>query len=305
MTSPPRAPNVGSLLVVSGAALFGTVGTARVLGPEAPSISVSSVRLALAALVLLVLAMPHGSFELRRAATTPAIWVAGLSQAAFNVTFFGAVTRSGVALGTLVAIGCTPLLTGLLARHVTRTWLLVTTLALAGLAALLGGDLGRGSTSVSGLLFALGASASYATFIKASSTLASSPVAMPARLAAIFSVAALSLAPALAMTDSAWALTVEGTGMVLYLSLAATVLAYNLFNRGLGLVDPGTAATFALTEPLVAAVLGVVVLEEHLSPLSWLGATVVLVALLLMIRVSASDRSRTQSARDRTCRELP
>ncbi|MBA2573538.1 MAG: EamA family transporter, partial [Nocardioidaceae bacterium] len=290
----PGNSGTGSLLVISGAALFGTVGTARLLGPAAPAVSVSAVRLALAAAVLLVLAGMHGAAPLVAASRLPAVWVAGVAQAAFNVTFFGAVTRSGVALGTLVAIGCTPVLTGLIAGRVTRAWAMATGLALVGLAALLGGDLGNGAT-ISGLLFALGASASYAIFITASSALASSPVAMPAKLAAIFVVAALSLSPALGVSDLAWVTTADGFGMVLYLAVAATVLAYNLFNRGLRTVEPGTAATLALVEPLVAAMLGVVVLSEQLSPLSWLGAGVVLVALLLMVRVAAPELAQSSA----------
>jgi len=170
---------------------------------------------------------------------------------------------------------------------------MATGLALVGLAALLSGDLGNDAT-ISGLLFALGASASYAIFITASSALALSPVAMPAKLAAIFVVAGLSLSPALFVSDLEWVATADGFGMALYLAVAATVLAYSLFNRGLRTVEPGTAATLALVEPLVAAMLGVVILGEQLSPLSWLGATVVLLALLLMVRASAPqspDRS--------------
>jgi len=299
MTSRPRAAGTGSLLVVFGAALFGTVGTARLLGPAAPAVSVSAVRLALAAAVLVVLAGFHGVGPLVSASRLPAVWVAGIAQAIFNVTFFAAVTRSGVALGTLVAIGCTPVLTGLMTRRVSREWVMATGVALAGLAALLGGDL-RGGASLGGVLFALGASASYATFITASSALASSDVAMDARLAVIFGIAALSMSPALAVSDLTWVTSVDGAGMALYLALAATVVAYNLFNRGLRTVEPGTAATLALVEPLVAALLGVVVLGEYLSPLSWLGAGVVLVALLLMVRTSEvepQDRTQVPSSR--------
>ncbi|MBA3265829.1 MAG: EamA family transporter [Nocardioidaceae bacterium] len=299
MTSRPRAAGTGWLLVVFGAALFGTVGTARLLGPAAPAVSVSAVRLALAAAVLVVLAGFHGVGPLVSASRLPAVWVAGIAQAIFNVTFFAAVTRSGVALGTLVAIGCTPVLTGLMTRRVSREWVMATGVALAGLAALLGGDL-RGGASLGGVLFALGASASYATFITSSSALASSDVAMDARLAVIFGIAALSMSPALAVSDLTWVTSVDGAGMALYLALAATVVAYNLFNRGLRTVEPGTAATLALVEPLVAALLGVVVLGEYLSPLSWLGAGVVLVALLLMVRTSEvepQDRPQVPSSR--------
>jgi DME family drug/metabolite transporter len=305
------ATRAGTLYVVGGAALFGTIGTARLLGPSAPAPSVSAVRLALASVLLLGLASRQGMTSLAAAWRLPPVWVAGFAQASFNITFLSAVTQAGVAVGTLVAIGCTPILTGLLSRQVTRAWLAATALAIMGLALLLSQGLGHG-VSVAGLLWALGASASYATFILASNALGPSMLTMETKLAAIFVVAAGCLSPAFALTSLTWVRTGSGATMVVYLAVAATVLAYSLFNRGLRTVPPGHAATLALTEPLIAAVLGVLVLGERLSALSWLGAVVVLLALVVMIRVSAAAPPRGRESRPerpemtrREAREVP
>lgn len=275
----------GAPLVIAAAALFGTVGTARVLGPDADSASVGALRLLVAAALLLVLARPYGWSTLGTAWRLPGVWVAGVAQAAFNLAFFGAVSRAGVAVSSLVAIGCTPILTGLASRRLTRNWLVATALALLGLTALLSQGLGSGVTWA-GVGFAFGASVSYATFILASSRLSRSPVDITVKLAAIFTVAAMVLAPALLLLPLGWAGSVSGAAMVLYLAVAATVLAYNLFNRGLRTLAPGTAATLGLAEPVVATALGVVVLGERLSPLGWLGAAVVIAALTVMVRAT-------------------
>jgi DME family drug/metabolite transporter len=265
--------------------LFGTIGTARVLGPAASSASVGAVRLILAAGLLLLIAMPHGFGTVRQAWRLPGVWLAGGAQAAFNITFLGAVTRAGVAVGTLVAIGCTPILTGLISRQWTRSWLKATGLALLGLTALMSQGLGHHS-NVSGILYALGAAASYATFIVSSSALSRSPIDVGVKLAAIFTVAAVALTPALLIFPLDWAQSASGIAMVVYLALACTVLAYNLFNRGLCRVAPGTAATLGLAEPLIATLLGVAVIGEQLSPLGWAGATVIVFALALMVRTT-------------------
>jgi DME family drug/metabolite transporter len=279
--------------VVAGAALFGTIGTARVLGPDADAASVGALRLAVAALVLLGLAASADSARLRRAFRIPAVWIAGLAQAAFNLTFLNAVVHAGVAIGTLVAIGCTPILTGLLSRHLTAPWAAATGMAIVGLVLLLSDGLGD-EVSWRGLGFALGASASYATYIVASARDAA-PADTTSRLAAIFTIAALALLPALLVTSLDWVSSRGGVLMTAYLALVATVLAYGLFNRGLSSVPAGTAATLGLTEPLVAAVLGVVVLDEHLSPVSWFGAIIVLVALALMIRTTQQQSPAAQA----------
>lgn len=282
------SPARGAPLVLAAAALFGTIGTARVLGPDASSASVGAVRLLIAAVLLLAIATPHGWPALRASWRLPGVWFAGVAQAAFNITFLGAVTRAGVAVGTLVAIGCTPILTGLATRRVNLSWVVATALALVGLAALLSQGIGRGVT-VAGVGFALGAAASYATFIVSSSSLGRSPVDTSVKLAAIFTIAAVVLAPALVLAPLDWAGSARGVAMVLYLAVAATVLAYNLFNRGLRTLAPGTAATLGLAEPMVATVLGVVVLGERLSLLGWAGAAVVMAALTVMVRATRRD----------------
>lgn len=274
----------GVTLVAAGAALFGTVGTAQALGPEAAAESIGALRLLLTALVLLCLAVPFGVRALRVALSIPAVWAAGVAQAAFNYTFLSAVSRTGVAVGTLVAIGCTPIVTGLVTRNVSRPWAAATGLALLGLTLLLSGDLDGRVTTV-GVLFAIAASASYAGFIVAGSAIGRTSTDTTVAIWAIFTVAALVLAPGLS-APLGWATTGRGVAMVGYLVIAATVLAYSCFNRGLRVVPPATAATLGLVEPLVAALLGVLVLHERLSLLAWCGAGLVLGALLLMVRVA-------------------
>lgn len=286
---------VGVLYVAAGAALFGTVGTAQALGPDAADpTSIGAVRLVLAALVLVAVSARAGLGRMGVCLRLPPVWVAGVAQAAFNVTFLNAVSRVGVAVGTLVAIGCTPIITGLLARHVSRGWLAATSLALVGLVLLLSGDLDRRVTP-SGLTFAVGASASYAVFIIASARIGRIGVQTTPVVAAIFVVAAVTLCPVLLTTSSDWVATAPGATMVLYLAVAATVLAYSFFNRGLGILAPSTAATLGLVEPLVASVLGVAVLGERLSVLAWCGALLVLAALGLMVRLTQPVATRKES----------
>lgn len=288
------SPLAGATLVVAGAALFGTVGTAQALGPEASAQSIGVVRLTLTALILLCLAAPFGARALRAAWSLPAIWVAGIAQAAFNYTFLSAVSRTGVALGTLIAIGCTPIITGLVTRKVSRGWTLATALALLGLVLLLSGDI-DGRVTLVGVLFALGASASYAAFIIAGSAIGQTSTDTTVAIAAIFTVAAVVLMPGLS-APLEWATTARGAAMVVYLAVAATVLAYSFFNRGLRIVSPATVATLGLVEPLLAALLGVFVLDERLSLLAWCGAGLVLGALLVMVRVSRPVAAAAGSA---------
>lgn len=269
-------------LVLAGTALFGTVGTARVLGPEIPSPVIGAARVLLGAVMLLGVVIVSGQRRgLWPAARNRTIYLAGVAQAGFQAFFLAAVELVGVATGTLVAIGCTPIIAALLTWQVNLRWLVATGISVFGLVLLVG--FGAGEPTPQGLLVALGASASYAGYIAAAHRVVQAGVANLPGLTVIFAVATVVLSPAL-LLDTGDLLTWPGAATALYLALVPTTLAYLLFNLGLRGVPPGSAATLGLIEPVVAATLGVVVLDEVLGWTGTLGAVLVLTGLLVLVR---------------------
>lgn len=288
-----RHPFVSALLVLAGASLFGTVGTAQALGPEVPSSSLAAARMLLTAVLFgaVALALGKGSGILL-AARHPSAWFAGLGQGAFNLFFLAAMVESGVAVGTLVAIGAAPVITGLIARHVTPLWVAATTIAVAGLALLVTGQQGgQVQASLLGVGLALGAATSYATYIVAGNAAEARGLETQSFLAAAFGVSALVTLPWLLLGDIGWIASPGGAVLLGYLVLVPTILAYSLFNRGLRGVRSSTAATLALVEPVVAASLAFLVLGERLGPTGLLGAALILVGLLVIVRSTAAPRA--------------
>jgi DME family drug/metabolite transporter len=279
-------PVCSALLVLAGASLFGTVGTAQALGPDVPSSSLAAARMLLTAVVFCLVAVALGRASgIVRACRLAPTWFAGAGQGAFNLFFLAAMRESGVAVGTLVAIGAAPVVTGLITRHVTRLWLLATAVAVAGLVLLvLGQRTGPVHASVLGVALALGAAASYATYIVAGNAAEARGLETQSFLAAAFSVSALVTLPWFLLGDLRWVASGAGAVLLGYLVLVPTILAYSLFNRGLRGVRSSTAATLALAEPVVAATLALLVLGETLSVIGLLGAAMVLVGLLLVVR---------------------
>lgn len=291
--SSPRAPaRFGSAAqVLAGAALFGTIGTAQALGPDVPAAQLAAARLLLAAVLLVIVAMATGGAAgLLTSWRHSATWWAGLGQAGFNVCFLGATKEAGVAVGTLVAIGATPILTGLLSRHVSRLWLGATCVAVTGLVLLVGGQVRSDSApSAPGIALALGASASYATYIVAGKESATRRLETQPYLAASFTFAALLTLPLLFVGELGPVTSASSLLLVAYMAVVPTVVAYSLFNRGLHGVRPSTASTLGLIEPVVAASLAVLLVGERLSALGALGALLVVAGLLLIVRASGSD----------------
>ena len=290
------APAVGAVLIA--AALFGTTGTAQALGPSATTpLGVGAARLVVGGLALLAVLEAVGA---RRAEAvvlwrTPAGLIAGVCTALYQVFFFAAVQRAGVAAGTLAAIGSGPVLAGLLARAVLgerpgRAWLVATGLCLAGLALLVAGGGASERADVLGVTLALLAGLAYAAYTVLAKWQLSAGHNPSAIMAAAFGLGGLLLIPLLATQPLGWLTEPRGTALALYLGLVTTTLAYLLFVRGLAVLPAGPVTTLMLAEPVVATALGMAVLGERLTGVRGVGAGLLLLGLLMQGRGAAAAR---------------
>jgi DME family drug/metabolite transporter len=225
-------------------------------------------------------------------------------MAAYQVFFFAAVAATGVAVGTVVAIGSAPILTGGLGLVVRGErpgwrWAVATALAVVGCGLLVGAGGSAalttgGSTALTtsgaekdplGVLLALGAGAAYATYTVASKGLLEEQPP-DAAMAVVFCLSALLLLPLLFTGSLEWALEPRGILVILHLGLIATAVSYVLFARGLKATPVATAVTLSLVEPVTAALLGVVVLGERITWPIGLGIGLVFSGLaLLSVRI--------------------
>ncbi len=93
------------LLILLAAIFWGTTGTSQAFAPEdAHPIAIGAVRLAVGGLFLLCLVLFKGTLTLRDWPLRT-ILLAAVSMAAYQPLFFSAVLMTGVAVGTVVAIG--------------------------------------------------------------------------------------------------------------------------------------------------------------------------------------------------------
>ena len=294
--------------VLLAAALFGTTGTAQALGPDSTTpLGVGAARLAVGGLALLAVLPLVG-------ATWPeavALWrtrsgvVAGMCTALYQVCFFAGVERAGVAIGTLVALGSGPVLTGVLARLLLgerpgRSWLGATGLCLAGLSALVLGGSPAGTVDALGAVLALLAGLSYAAYTVLAKRQLDDGHRPAAVMAAAFGLGGLLSLPLLATQPLGWTTDGEGVLLALYLGLVTVTVGYLLFVRGLAALPAGPVTTLMLAEPVVATGLGIVALGERLTPLGAVGAGLVLVGLLVQGRGSATAVPAPEGAPART-----
>lgn len=280
----------GRLLVLASAICFGTTGTTQALGvPGAPPVAVGAGRIAVGAAGLLLVAWwlaRSARPARRRLPLRPEVLVGALGVAAYQPAFFLAVKSTGVAVGTVVALGSAPVITGALAPlagqgRPDRRWATATALAAAGLVILTVGG-GAAEVRVTGVLLAVGAATSYAAYTLSVKRLLDGGTPPETAIATVFAGGAVLLAPLLFVLPVAWMATPRGAAEVAFLGLVPTTLAYVLFVRGLRSVTAAETATLTLAEPLTAAALGVLVLDEHLAPATVAGGVLLLAGLIAL-----------------------
>ncbi|MCU0262547.1 MAG: EamA family transporter [Candidatus Nanopelagicales bacterium] len=275
------------LMVVAAGALFGTAGTAQALGPTGSTpLGVGILRIVVGAAALvtamhLLGASPRRVIRLWR---TPAMLVTASTAGAYQLFFFAGVSRTGVALGTLVAVGSAPLFAGLVGwialRHrPTAGWVVATVVCLVGLGLLMAPGLTTGSAV--GFLLAVGAGMCTAAYNVAARIQLDRGVGALEVPTGSFVLGGALMLPLLLTQPLGWLATPSGAAMALYLGVATMGVANVLLTRGMRTLAPAPATTLTLTDPVVATLLGVIVLGESLLGVELLGVLVILTGLFL------------------------
>ncbi len=246
-------------------------------------------RLAIAAPVLLLLA--YRSSEVRQLPSRQE-WLGylklGACMALYQVSYFWAVSLSGVAIAALVAICSSPLFIVLLAawrlgERLSAKIYLALGLGVLGTVLLVtnpGAIANHPSNFLVGVVLALGSGFSYALYV----VLAKGRLSQehPAALAAFsFTAAALLLTPVLVLQPPFWDY-LKVLPYFLYLGIVPTGIAYAFYMAGLHRTTASTAGIAVLLEPLTATLLGVWVFKEPMGVIGMIGAGLLLGAIALL-----------------------
>lgn len=275
----------GSLLVFLGALCFSGSGTIQALAPvEATPFIVGALRLLVAGMFLILWCYCKKLFQPLKADCFK-LFLSASALAGFQITFFLAVQKAGVAAGTVVTIGTTPIMAavfGLLfyGEIPSKNWYVSTAIAIFGLVLL---NLNGAETfSVKALLFPLSAGTIYAFYLSQSKDLVreNSPELV---MTYLFLIASCLLVPIWFFFPCAWILSIRGIAVALGLGILTTALAYCLVMAGLKNCDTAKAATLSLGEPLGAAVLGFAVLHEALNIWTLIGITAIFASVLILV----------------------
>ncbi|SCK56688.1 DMT family transporter [Streptomyces sp. WMMB 322] len=291
-SGPGRRGGAGPLLVLAAAALWGTTGTAASFAPASASpLSTGAATMGVGGLLTFVLA-GRSALRVLHAGRPVALWalLGGVAVAVYPLAFYSSMDRAGVATGTVVTIGCSPVFAALMERllvgvRLTPRWLAATLCAATGCALLAltaGGGSQGGHDVPGGVALGLLSGAAYAVFACYGARIIRAGHTSRAAMGSLFGLGALVLLPVLALTGGPLLSAPRGVLVAAYLAVVPMCVAYVLFGAGLARVTAGTATTLSLFEPVVAAALGVAVVGERLGGWAWTGTGLVLLGLLVL-----------------------
>lgn len=281
-------PSIGGhWYIIFAALLWGTSGTAQAFSPAGfdPNV-IGAMRLVIGGSALMFLAIKRKDMGRLKDWSFFPLLAAALLTASYQICFFTAVAKTGVAVGTIVGVGSAPIAGGLLGRifrgeHLSKRWGIATILAICGciLLSLTDGDV---SVDTVGIIFALGAGVSYSSYtLVIKGMLEKLPP--NAIMAAVVCLAGVILSPMLFNIDQQWLWQPRSIIVILHLGLITMALSYWFFSRGLMTVPVSSATTLSLAEPATAAVLGIVVLGEQMTSQSLSGIALIFAGLVVLM----------------------
>ncbi|MGJ7606623.1 DMT family transporter [Variovorax sp. LT1R20] len=221
---------------------------------------------------------------------------------ALNVScWFAGIAHLGAALPTVISICCAPVIVALVSvlRGYERFGLRLLGglgLALAGVALLVMPADGWGPLPAgyaAGLAWSFGSAFCYALVVLGNARM---PVRVPAVTASAWgmSVAALCMLAVAWPSGITWPSDARQWLGASYTGVVTTSVAYLAFAWGARRLSPTAAVVGTLIEPLVAALLAALLFAQPMAPRQWLGAVLLAVAMLLLMRRGAKAAPETE-----------
>ncbi len=282
--------NKGSLLVLIGALCFSGTGTVQALAPQgATPYVIGAVRMLVGGGILFFWCAMRNIlprvYEWSSRQILCQVLPSSLALVGYQICFFCGVQKTGVAVGTVAAIGFSPIAVAVLGRlflgeKPAKVWYVSTALAISGLILLnyQGADAGEGGFS---LLLPLSAGFCYACYYVLSKPLVRKYESESVMMV-ICLMSAFWMLPVFLLFPAEWLLTSSGILVALYLGAITTALAFSLTLAGLRSTPAATAATLGLGEPLGAACLGIFFLHEHITASMIFAMLLMLTGVLLL-----------------------
>lgn len=300
-----RAGYFGILLAT--AFIWSTSGTAAALLPaDVPGFTIGASTLGVGGLIMF--------FAFARA-TIPALldpsirWYligGGVAVFFYGLAYYSSIRMAGVAVGSLVNLGSAPIFAILMERVLDGRriplrrwigiWITVVGLTLTGfnvrkpgeggIVAQVEGLTGSGPNIelVLGAGLALLAGLFYACFTATAQRAMRRRPSASGVMGATFGVGGILLVPVILATGAPLLQSPSSIALSTYLAVGPVFLATWLFGLALQRIAASTAMIVTLIEPVLASLLAVVIVQEHIYAWGWIGIAAVMTGIMLATR---------------------
>jgi DME family drug/metabolite transporter len=279
--------------------LWGTTGTAASFLPDAVSpIAIGASTMTVGGLLLFLFSSRASIAAFRHTAARRWLAIGALGVFVYPLAFYSAMDQAGVAIGNVVSLGSGPIFAALLEwlweRHrLSVRWAICAVIAIAGVVLLSTGRISEnegGKSIPLGVVLGLLAGFAYALYTYASTRALDIGHGGRGVMGAMFGLGAVLLAPVLLATGGPLLGSPASVTIAGYLAIGPMFLAYLLFGFGLRSIRSSVATTVTLIEPLVATVLAILVVGERLTWAGWIGFSLILIGVTLLVSARRSGK---------------
>jgi len=300
----------GIAAILFSAFVWGTTGTAATFAPDVSAAAIGAAAMGIGGIAQALMAA-RGI-----ARSHKALWhqrrlliIGAISVAIYPLAFYGAMRMAGVTVGTVITIGSAPLLSALIEymldrRALTRQWSLGAAIGLIGMGMIsltegqTHGNIVTGTSVPLGVCLGLVGGLTYALYSWTARKMMLQGTQPRVAMGATFGLGGVLLMPVLIATGAPFLASWSNAAVGAYMAAVPMFLGYLTFGFGLARVHASTATVITLFEPVVAAVLAVLIVGERLPALGWIGVVMV-IGCLIVITMPVPRGARSNPFRQR------
>ncbi|WP_424987309.1 DMT family transporter [Microbulbifer sp. S227A] len=284
----------GVAAILFSAIVWGTTGTAASFAPDVSAAAIGAAAMGVGGIAQALVAAP-GIVRSRKALWDQRLLLlsGALAVAIYPLAFYGAMRLAGVTVGTVITIGSAPLLSAVIEFLLDRAGLSVRW-AIGALVGLVGmvlicvaenlshGEVIGGDSVPLGVLLGLIGGLTYALYSWTARKMMLGGTRSSVAMGATFGLGGLFLLPVLLVTGGPFLASWTNAAVGVYMASVPMFLGYLCFGYGLARVTASMATVITLLEPVVAAMLAVIVVGERLPGLGWVGVAMVVGCLVII-----------------------
>lgn len=283
---------LGILAVILASLLWGTTGTAATFAPALSPLFIGSFAMGIGGILQCGLATVKIVHDRALLAVHCRFLIVGaLAVAIYPLAFYSSMRLSGVTIGTVVSIGSAPILSAIIEYfsrdfQLNKQWAMGALLGIIGMVMLAFSD--NASTTIQythvnlGILLGLVAGLTYALYSWSARQLMLKGVNTKAAMGATFGCGGLLLIPVMLITGSAFVNSWNNMAVGFYMALIPMFLGYRCYGFGLSKISASMATTITLLEPVIAAILAMLIVGEYLSLIGWIGMLLIFICLIMV-----------------------